>query len=94
MNRRSFLKALVAAGVVVAVGLPLFDETIPNLKDYPGLRYEKEYLLDKMAHLHIVHFDVGNTKWYIAELTHEAELHPELLKIMIDKSIEAGYING
>ena len=94
MTRRLFLKGLVAAGVVAAVGLPLFEETLPKLSDYPGLEYERDYVKQKLSYLHSLIFRINNTEWHIVEYSFDEELHPEQLSFMIEKSKEAGYLKA
>jgi len=92
MTRRDFLKGLVVAGVVATTGVSLFDEILPKLSDYPGITYERDYIKAKGCYFHTVHFEISNTQWDISDFSHEKELKPEELSVMLERAKEVGYL--
>ena len=90
MTRRSFLKALVATGVVIA-SKEIFEDRLLKLEDYPSITYDKQRVPEKCTYLHTMQFKNKNGDlWQIAE--YADIIDEEIINIMLEISIKAGLI--
>lgn len=90
MTRRNFLKALVVAGAVAATDLE-FGKKLLQLKDYPQITYQSDYIPQKCTTLHKMQFTNKNGDlWEVVE--YADDINEEIINIMLETSIKAGLL--
>lgn len=84
MDRRGFLKVLVASGLVSAANLSAL--TIPEANEYPDITYRRDWVPEKVTYLHNVHAKSRNgNMWEVCEYSDHKELPQEILNDMMAK---------
>jgi len=81
MKRRDFLKIIGAMGAIAT--LPL--GAITEVKEYPEIKYEIDYLPEKQCYLHAVHSDTKENKWMVFEYSEEKILEQDDFLNMVAK---------
>ncbi|TET75390.1 MAG: hypothetical protein E3J43_08375 [Candidatus Heimdallarchaeota archaeon] len=79
MLRRDFLKILGAIGAIAT--LPL--NAIPERKVYPKIRYEREYIPQKLCYLHKVYGKENDTTWMVFEYGDSENLPDDVFLAMV-----------
>ena len=88
MNRRDFIKTLVAVGAIAATSTPsilnAMVEKLPEI-EYPDVTYSRDWILEKQTHLHSVTMRSKDTEWYIVEYSDDKYLPKWLYDDMVAK---------
>ena len=91
MLRRNFLKVLGAMGAVAAFPLEAVEKIelgkayIKKAKQYPNIKYEVDYIPQKLCHLHKVHGEINGENWIVFEYTDDKVLPNDVFLKMINE---------
>lgn len=81
MNRRDFLRTLVAIGLIATEELT----SLPEIKEYPKLEYMVEYEASKMTYVHTFKLD-GEASFYLLETdVMPDEIKKEMLETILSR---------
>ena len=81
MNRRGFLKVLGTIGAVAL--LPI--DAIAEVKTYPNIKYELNYVPEKLCYIHSVWGEINNKRWVVFEYADDKVLDNDHFLSMVDK---------
>jgi len=81
MLRRDFIKVIGTIGAIAT--LP--SDAIAQVKTYPKIKYEVDYIPEKLCYLHSTYGETNNERWVVFEYADDKVLTDDLFLSMVDK---------